>query len=301
MSSKPIVVVFGATGAQGSSVIEHLLKAGTFSLRAVTRDTSSAKAKALEARGVTLVAADVSKPDTYAAAFAGAFGAFVVTNFWDASSMGKELEQGKALAEAAKKAGVQQFVYSGLPNVEAESGGKIKGVPHFTQKAQAFDYIKTLGFKFTTSVGASFYYQNFAAFFPPKKDDAGVYVYTMPATSNITAFDVSDIGGTVASVFAQPARWNNQYLPSAGDHLSPQEYVDLIAEATGKKTKVVLVPTEQFAKFGFPGAEELAEMFQWFNDYTYHGHLAQREESVRAFPAIKSFKEYLASGAIKLE
>lgn len=298
--SKQVVTVFGATGAQGASVIAHLLKQGKFSLRAVTRDDKSAKADALRAKGVAVVKADVSDATSYAAAFDGAFGAFVVTNFWDPSSMGKELEQGRALADAAKKAGVQQYVYSGLPDVEGETGGSNKGVPHFTDKAKVFEYTKTLGFKHVTSVGASFYYQNFQAFFPPKKE-GDTYVYTLPATATITAFDVNDIGGTVAAVFAEPERWHNEYLPSSGDHMAPADYVRQIGEANGKKTKLVTVPIDVFAKFGFPGAEEMAHMFHWFDTHTYHGKLAKREESIRAYPAMKTFKQFLAAGGLKLE
>ena len=105
----------------------------------------------------------------------------------------------------------------------------------------------------------------------------------------------------MAAVLAQPVRWNDQYLPASGDHLTPAEYVAQIGAATGKKTKLNAVPRDVFAKFPFPGAAELADMFGWFSEYTYHGLIAKREESVRAFPQIKTFAEWLATGALKLE
>lgn len=299
MSTIPLIVVFGATGAQGGSVIEHLSKSGLFRIRAVTRDANSDKGKALAARGFEVVSADVSKPDTLPAAFAGAYGAFVVTNFWDPSSMGKEYEQGIVLVDAAKAAGVVHFQYSALANVEAESKGKYN-VPHFTHKGKVAEYARTKGFTYTSFPGAAFYFQNFLAFFPPKKE-GDTYVYTLPETSSISAFDVNDIGGVAAASFLQPKRWNGDYIPSTGDHLSPAEYVKQIGEVTGKKVKLNLVPRDVFAKFPFPGAHELAEMFGWFDEYTYHGRIAKREEGIRAYPDHKSFREWLATGVIKLE
>jgi uncharacterized protein YbjT (DUF2867 family) len=298
-SNKPLIVVFGATGAQGGSVVEHLLKNGLFRIRGITRDASSDKGKALAARGVEVVSADVSKPETLPAAFAGAYGAFVVTNFWDPSSMGKEHAQGIVLVDAAKAAGVTHFQYAALPNVEAESKGKYN-VPHFTDKGKVAEYAKTKGFAYTSFPGASFYYQNFAAFFPPKKE-GDTYVYSLPETSTISAFDVNDIGGVSVASFLQPQRWNGDYLPSTGDHLTPAEYVRLIGEQTGKKVKLNVVPRDVFAKFGFPGAHELAEMFGWFDEFTYHGRIAKREEGIRAFPDHKTFRQWLATGALKLD
>lgn len=297
---KQVVAVFGATGQLGGSVVQHLLPTGKYTVRGVTRSASSAKAKELAAKGVELVEADVSKPETFGGVFRGAHAAVVVTNFWDPSSMGKEFEQTKALADAAKAAGVEQFILLGLPNVEAETGGKIH-VPHFTDKGKAYEYVKAAGFKSTTSVGPSFYFQNFLSFFPGKKEADGTYVYTLPETSQITAFDADDIGGLVAAVLAQPQRWNGDYLPASGDHLTPAEFVAQIGAATGKKTKLNAVPRQVFATFGFPGAKELADMFAWFDEFTFHGRLAKREETVRAFPQIKTFKQWLATGALKLE
>jgi uncharacterized protein YbjT (DUF2867 family) len=298
-SANPLIVVFGATGAQGGSVIEHLLQNGFFRIRGITRDASSNKGKALAARGVEVVSADVSKPETLPAAFAGAYGAFVVTNFWDPSSMGKEHSQGIALVDAAKSAGVTHFQFSALPNVEAESKGKYH-VPHFTDKGKVADYAKTKGFTYTSFPAASFYFQNFSTSFTPKKD-GDTYVYSIPETSTITGFDVADIGGVSVASFLQPQRWNGQYLPSTGDHLTPAELVQQIGEHTGKKVKLVTVPRELFAKAGFPGAEELAQMFGWFNEFTYHGRLAKREEAIRAFPGHKTFRQWLASSDFKLE
>jgi len=299
MADKKLIVVLGATGAQGGSVVEALLKDGSFKVRGITRDASKDEAKALAAKGIEIVAADVSKPETYGAIFKGAYGAFVVTNFWDPSSMGKEKEQGKALVDAAKSAGVTHFQWASLPDVEVESNHKFH-VPHFTDKAKVEQYAKTVGFKYTTFPAASFYYQNFKAFFPPKKE-GDTYVYTLPEAATITAFDVEDTGTAVVAAFKHPDRWNNLYLPLSGDHASPAEYIAAIGAHTGKKTKLTSVPIEVFAKFGFPGAEELAHMFGWFSLATYHGHAAKREESIRANPNMKSFKQWLVSSGFKLE
>jgi len=132
MSGKKLIVVFGATGHQGGSVVEALQATGEFNIRGVTRNVEKAKEKNPE---IEWVKADQTKPEELKKAFEGAYGAYVVTNFWDKESMGRETEIGTNLAKIAKEANVQQYIWSTLPNVEEISGGKIS-VPHFTDKAK---------------------------------------------------------------------------------------------------------------------------------------------------------------------
>jgi len=288
------IVVFGSTGAQGGSVVDFLLKDGSWKVRGVTRDTESDKAKALAKRGVEMVKADVSDKASFQkgkGVFDGAWGAFVVTNFWDKSSMGKELEQGKALVDAAADCKVECLQYASLVNVEKESGNKYK-VPHFTDKAKVEEYIRTKNFKYTAFIAAAFYYQNMQTFFAPKEED-GVLVFTLPATSNITAFDVNDIGGVSAAAFKKPESVNHMFVPCSADHFSPAEFVELVGKVTGKKTKLNSLTFEQYAGLGFPGAEELAEMFRWFNAQTYYGLKAKRELGLRLYPQLKTMKQWL--------
>eukprot|EP01108_Squamamoeba_japonica_P004946 TRINITY_DN386_c0_g1_i3.p1 TRINITY_DN386_c0_g1~~TRINITY_DN386_c0_g1_i3.p1 ORF type:complete len:256 (-),score=102.37 TRINITY_DN386_c0_g1_i3:264-959(-) len=156
MADKKIIVVFGATGQQGGSVVDFLLEDGTFAVRGVTRSVDSDKAKALTARGVQMVAANVADAASFAkgkGVFDDAYGAFIITNFWDPSSMGKELEQGVALVDAAEACGVKALQYGSLVDVEKISGGKLD-VPHFTHKAKVEQYVlEKKNFEFTAFSG----------------------------------------------------------------------------------------------------------------------------------------------------
>jgi len=294
MSSKPIITVFGATGAQGGSVVRYLANDDRFAIRAVTRDTSSEKARELKEKyGAELVEADATNPESYERAFAGAYGAFVVTAFWDPSTMGKEKEIGKNLVKAAKAAGVQHYVWSTLPFARKESEGKYN-VPHFDDKAEVDDDVKAAGFLFHTFFLAAFYYQNFSSFFPIQKSEEGDLAVNLPDTSSITAYDVSQTGGIVAEIFNHREKWNGQYVAASGDHFTLTEVEEVLSKAAGKKVQVNRIPRDVFGNLGFPGAHELAEMFSWFNEYTYFGRQLKRESGLRAYPQLRTLAEYYA-------
>jgi len=273
-------------------VVKYLAKGNRFAIRAITRSASSDKAKELKEKyGAEIVEADMNDPSTYERAFAGAYGAFVVTAFWDPSSMGKEKEIGKGLVRAAKASGVQHYVWSTLPFARKESGGKYK-VPHFDDKAEVGDDVRSAGFPFYTLFAASFYYQNFSTFFPIQKNESGDLVINLPETSSITAFDVSQTGGIVAEIFNNREKWNAQYVAASGDHVSLSEVEEILSKAAGKKVHVNRIPRDVFATLGFPGAHELAEMFSWFNDYTYFGKHIKRESGLHAYPELRTLAEY---------
>lgn len=294
MASKPIIVVFGATGAQGGSVVKYLAKENRFAIRAVTRNASSDKAKDLkENYGAELVEADAANPESYERAFAGAYGAFVVTAFWDPSTMGKEKEIGTGLVKAAKAAGVQHYVWSSLPFARKESEGKYN-VPHFDDKAEVDEVVKSAGFPYYTYFLAAFYYQNFSSFFPIQKGEGGNLSVNIPDTSSITAYDVGQTGGIVADIFNNRDKWNAQYVPASADHFTLSEVEEILSKAVGKKVQINRVPRDVFAKLGFPGAHELAEMFSWFNEYTYFGRQHKRESGLRAYPNLRTLAEYYA-------
>eukprot|EP00275_Glaucocystis_incrassata_P001216 EC122225.1.p1 GENE.EC122225.1~~EC122225.1.p1 ORF type:complete len:138 (+),score=36.78 EC122225.1:111-524(+) len=134
--SKPLIVVVGATDAQGGGVVQHLLKDGGYAIRGVTRNTESEKAKALAAQGVEVVKADQADLESLKAAFAGAKGAFLVTNYWEIHDADKEIQYGKNLGDAAKAAGVEHVIWSSLEKTVDIAGDRIPSigkwkVPHF--------------------------------------------------------------------------------------------------------------------------------------------------------------------------
>jgi len=214
-SKKPLVVVVGATGSQGGSVIEHLLKTKKYSLRGITRKVDGDASKKLISQGVEMAAADIRDKDALTKAFAGADFLYAVTNFWDPETMKKhdEVAQGKTLVDAAHAAGVKHIIWSGLDNVTEGSGGRIKDVHHFTGKHEVETYIKKLGLS-ASFVYAGFYAQNFSSFFPLKKASDDVWELTLPlrADVGIPIFDVSDTGIFVATVIANWTKYEGKLL-----------------------------------------------------------------------------------------
>src|SRR6201993_5404937 len=148
--NQKLIAVIGATGQQGGSVVRALQAQGQFKVRALTRHPAKHRGLADE-----VVEADLNRPETLNAAFEGAHGVFLVTNFWEAGT--DEITQATAAIRAAKEAGVKHFVWSTLPDVEAISGGKFH-VPHFTDKAKVDRLVKEAGFVNHTFVIAPMYY-----------------------------------------------------------------------------------------------------------------------------------------------
>src|SRR5712671_3225854 len=160
-NNEKIIAVIGATGQQGGGVVHALQASGQFKVRALSRDPGKHRELADE-----VIEADLNRPETLRAAFAGAHGVFLVTNFQEAGA--DELKQATAAVSAAKDAGVKHFIWSTLPNVEAISGGKFD-VPHFTGKAKVDPIVKAAGFASHTIVIPPFYYQNLVGAFAPQK------------------------------------------------------------------------------------------------------------------------------------
>src|SRR5712691_10453127 len=164
-NNRKLIAVIGATGHQGGGVLRALQARGQFKVRALTRNPDQHRELADE-----VVEADLDKPETLKAAFAGAHGVFLVTNFREAGS--DELKQATAAIRAAKDVGVKHFIWSTLPDVEAISGGKFR-VPHFTGKAKIDRIVEEAGFAHHTFVIAPFYYQNLVGTLAPQKQADG--------------------------------------------------------------------------------------------------------------------------------
>ncbi|MFD1560275.1 NmrA/HSCARG family protein [Paraburkholderia silviterrae] len=264
-NSQKIIAVIGATGQQGGAVVRALQASGQFKVRALTRNPH--KHPEL---GDEVVLADFNRPETLEAAFAGAHGAFVVTNSWEAGA--DESRQALAAVNAAKAAGVQHFIWSTLPNVEAISGGKID-VPHFTSKAQFERIVSEAGFAHHTFVIAPFYYQNLIGVMAPQKQADGTVGWALPLDPErrvIHMGDITELGRVVAGAFAQPERvGHGEHLPLVGDFLSFNEIIETL-NRQGNKLSFTRVPREVFASW-FPGAEGIAAMLAWFETHTYLG------------------------------
>jgi uncharacterized protein YbjT (DUF2867 family) len=269
-NNKKLVAVIGATGQQGGGVVRALQAREGFKVRALTRNPDKHRELAEE-----VVEADLDQPETLNAAFEGAHGVFLVTNF-DARARREErtneLKQATAAVRAAKDSGVKHFIWSTLPDVEAISGGKFNA-PHFTGKARIDPIVKEVGFANHTFVIPPFYYQNLVGVLAPQKQADGSVGWALPLDPDARCIhmgDINELGNIVAGAFTHPDQaGDGEYLPLVGDFMSFNEIVETL-NRQGHEFSFKQVPRELFATL-FPGAAEIAEMFSYFQAHTYLG------------------------------
>jgi len=264
-NDRKLIAVVGATGQQGGSVLRALQASAQFKVRALTRNPGKHRALAEE-----VVEADLDRPETLKAAFEGAYGVFLVTNFWEQGT--DELKQATAAVRTAKDAGVKHLIWSTLPDVEAISGGKFH-VPHFTGKAKVDRVVKEAGFPHHTFVIAPFFYQNLVGALAPQQQQDGTLGWALPIDPTVRGIhmgDITELGNIVAGAFAQPDKaGDGEYLPLVGDFMSFNEIVDTL-NRQGHKFSFNRVPAEVFTTL-FPGAAEVAATFSYFQAHTYLG------------------------------
>lgn len=289
MTPHPLILVTGATGAQGGSVARFLLQSGEFRVRALTRHPESDKARALRNAGAEIVAGDLSDKDSLLSALQGCDGAFGVTNFWE--HFGGEYEHGINLIDAVVDCGVKQFVLSTLPSVSDITNGALP-VPHFDIKARMEAYARSKKAD-TTFVHMAFYYQNFFGFIPLQKDEEGTYSFGFPlGDSPMAAVSANDLGGVLLPVFRHPEQWAGKTIEVAGEFITGDAYAAILSKVSGKKVVYHYIPRDQYAALGFPGAEEVANMFEYYRLYKPYGEEAVRRTK-ELYPALKSFEQQL--------
>ena len=277
--SKKIIAVTGATGAQGGGLVRAILsdKGGAYVPRAITRKPDSDKGKELAKMGVEVVAADLDNPASLKEAFAGAHGAFCLTNFWEHFSPEREIAQAKALAQAAKDAGVAHAIWSTLEDTRKRvplSDGRMPTlkekykVPHFDAKGESDRFFRDLGVP-TTFLATSFYWENFIFFgMGPKKGDDGKLVLGLPmADKKLPGIGVEDIGKCAYGVFKRGGDLIGKAIGIAGEHLTGEEMAAGLARVLEQPVVYKYVPPEVYRTFGFPGADDLGNMFQYNRDF----------------------------------
>lgn len=305
MADKKIITVLGATGAQGGGLVRAILadRTGTFAARAVTRDPSSAKAKALAAAGAEVVAGDVDDEQSLVRAFQGAHGVFGVTFFWDHMSPEKELAQAGRIASAAKKASAAHTIWSTLEDTRRfvpldddrmpTLMGKYK-VPHFDAKGEADQLFRDAGVP-TTFLVTSFYWDNFIHFgMGPTKGPDGVLGITFPmGDRKLPGIAVEDIGRCAFGVFPRGAELIGKTVGIAGEHTTGAQMAAVLSEVLGKRIRYNDVPPAVFRSFGFPGADDLGNMFQFKHDFEAEFCGARDVAFSRSLnPALQSFAEW---------
>lgn len=275
MADRNIIAVVGATGAQGGGLVRAMLadSAGGFVPRAVTRKPASDAAKALAAQGVEVVAGDADDPATLEAAFAGAYGAFCVTNFWEHGDPARELRQASALAHATRRAGVQHVVWSTLEDTRREVPlddprlptlhGHYK-VPHFDAKGEA-DAVFAAHAAPTSYLLAAFYWDNLLHFgMGPRQQEDGSLVFALPlGGQKLPGIAAGDIGAAALGVFRRGPAAAGQRFGIAGEVLSGDEMAARLGAVLGRPVSFQDIPFDVYRGLGFPGADDLGNMFEY--------------------------------------
>jgi uncharacterized protein YbjT (DUF2867 family) len=313
MTDKKIIAVFGATGAQGGGLVRSLAADpnGPFAARAITRNPASDKAKALAALGVEVVGADADDPSTLAPALKGAYGAFCVTNFWEHFSAEREGEQAKAMARATRAAGVQHVIWSTLEDtrrwVPLEDTrmptlqGKYK-VPHFDSKGVVDSVFASEGAP-TTYMLAAFYWENFIYFgMGPRANEQGELVLAMPlGSAKLPGIAAEDIGRTAHGIFKEGTSNVGQRIGIAGESLSGEEMAAKMGRALKRTVHFYNVPFDTYRGLGFPGAEDLGNMFQFHEILGEEFQRARDPKRTRALhPGVLDFDAWLAANVARI-
>ncbi|HEV2083875.1 MAG TPA: NmrA/HSCARG family protein [Gemmatimonadales bacterium] len=307
MPDRKVIAVVGATGAQGGGMVRAIQadKSGSFAARAITRNPNGEKAQALRAAGVEVVAGDTDKPETLGPAFAGAYGAFCVTNFWEHFSAEREITQARNMAKAAKAAGLQHVIWSTLEDtrkwVPLEDDrmptlqGKYK-VPHFDGKGEADQFFRDHGVP-TTFLLTAFYWENLIYFGAgPQRGADGTLAITFPMDDKkLPSIGVEDIGKAAYGIFKRGREFINKTVGIAGEHLTGAEMAGALTRALGQEVRYNSVPPEVYRSFGFPGADDLGNMFQFKRDFNEYFRGARDLGFTRTLnPELQSFEGWLA-------
>jgi uncharacterized protein YbjT (DUF2867 family) len=306
MADKKIIAVAGATGAQGGGLVRAIMAdpSGGFTARAITRDPSSDKARALAALGAEVVKADLDDTAGMRRAFQGAHGAYCVTFFWAHMKPEKELAEARNMAQAAKEAKVAHVIWSTLEDTRKlvplsdnrmpTLGGKYK-VPHFDAKGEADKIFTELGVP-TTFLVTSFYWDNFIYFgMGPKKGADGTLAFSLPmGNSRLAGMAAEDIGKCAYGVFKKGRDLIGQRVGIAGEFLTCAQMAAAFTKALGQPVRYNEITPEAYRGFGFPGADDLGNMFQVYRDFEKEVCGARSPEVARSLnPQLQTFEQWL--------
>lgn len=307
MADKKIIAVTGATGAQGSGLVRAILadQGGPFRVRALTRNPDSEKAKALAAQGVEVVRADEDDKTSLLRAFQGAYGAYCVTFFWEHMNPEREIAEAHNLAQAAKDAKVAHVIWSTLEDTRKlvplsdnrmpTLKGKYK-VPHFDGKGEADGIFVKLGVP-ATFLRASFYWDNFINFgMGPKRGPDGDLAITFPmGRARLAGMAAEDIGKCAYGVFKKGKDLIGKTIGIAGEHLTCAQMAAAFGKALGQPVRYNEITPEEYRNFGFPGADDLGNMFQIYRDFEKEICGARSLDVTRSLnPELKTFEQWLA-------
>ncbi len=313
MSAKKTIAVVGATGAQGGGLVRAILADTntTFSVRALTRDVNSPAAKELSRLGAELVTTDIDDPNSLRTAFDGCYGAFCVTFFWAHFSPEREIAEAKAMAEAAKSAGLQHVIWSTLEDTRRwvrlnddhmpTLQGKYK-VPHFDGKGESDHFFTDAGVP-TTFLLTSFYWDNFIHFgMGPQRGPDGRLVITLPmGDKKLPGIASEDIGKCAYGIFKRGSALTGKTIGIAGEHLTGAQMAAEFSRALEKEVLYNSITPEAYRRLGFPGADDLGNMFQFKRDFEQYFCGVRGTAFSRSLnPELQDFRTWLARNANRI-
>jgi uncharacterized protein YbjT (DUF2867 family) len=313
MSNKKVIAVVGATGSQGGGLVQAILedKTGEFSVRAITRNVNSDKAKALANAGAEVVTADVDNVESLEKAFEGAYGVFAVTFFWEHFSPEKEKEHAKNMADAAKQIGVKHIVWSSLDDTRkwiSLSDDRMPTlqnnykVPHFDAKGEANKYFIDSGVP-TTIFNTVFYWENFIYFGQgPKIGPDGKISFSIPMSdAKLPSISAPDIGKSAYSIFKEGDKYKGKTVGIAGEHLTGKQFADAFTKALGKEVVYKPVTPEVYRGFGFPGADDMGNMYQFKAEFEEDYCNSRSIELAQTLnPSLLTFEKWLETNKDKI-
>lgn len=308
MADEKIIAVVGASGAQGGGLVRSILadRGSEFSVRAITRKPDSDKGKALAAAGATVVAGDADNPATLEAAFAGAHGVFIVTNFWEHFSAERELAQAAAMARATRRAGNAHVVWSTLEDTRKWIPLSDPRVPnlhdrykvaHFDAKGEADAIFAAEGAP-TSYLVTSFYWDNFIHFGmgPRRGEDGRLGLAWAAGGAPLPGIAAADIGACAHGVFKRGAGVAGQRFGICGEVLTGEQMAAAMAKHLGEPVSFTDLPFEVYRNLGFPGAEDMSNMFQVQSLFSREFLANRSVELARALhPGLQNFDTWLAA------
>jgi len=308
MSNKKIIAILGATGAQGGGLARAILNDpnGGFVARVLTRNVNSPKAQEFARLGAEVVAVDVDDPASLKKAFGGAYGAYCVTFFWEHFSVDREMAEAKSMAEAARSEGLKHVIWSTLEDTRKwvplsdnrmpTLQGKYK-VPHLDGKGESNHFFSDAGVP-TTFLLTSFYWDNFIHFgMGPATGPDGKLAITLPMDDKkLPGIAAEDIGKCAYGIFKAGDKFIGQTVAISGENLTGTQMAAAFSAVLGKEVVYNSVPPEVYRSFGFPGADDLGNMFQFKRDFEDYFSGIRKPEFARMLnPSLQDFKTWLSN------
>jgi uncharacterized protein YbjT (DUF2867 family) len=278
MTVKPVILVTGATGNQGSAVTKCLLEQGTFAVRALVRHKASEKAKGLESLGAELIEGDFEDLPSLENALHRVHGVFSMQDF--AHGVETEIKQGKTIADLAKQAGVKHFVYSSVG-----SANRHTGIPHFESKYRIETHIRTLDLPCTILRPVYFMYN-----YRGMRDmiDKGIIKLPLSPQTTLQQLSEQDYGNMVATVFADKDRFLGKEMEVASVDIPMTKLAETFSHFTNKPVQYQHISFDSFRE---QAGEETAQMFTWFETVGYNANLTELET---VFFPLSSVDDYLS-------